>query len=75
MQPEHKTTNDGDLADAPLATSLRLYQGVAERVGMRSGMMDAAALCDLIAADIGRTGRDSRHRRAMVSVAKRCEPR
>lgn len=51
--------------------STRMYQTTEHRVGMRSGMMDAAAVCDGIAAEIGR-GRPSKAKRQMVEVAKRC---
>lgn len=64
-------TTDADLASAPLSTSLRLYPSRLERAAMRSGMMDAAALCDLIAAEVGR-GRPSKRRAELAAVAARC---
>lgn len=64
--------DDWQLAAAPLATSLRMYVHPEERVGMRSGMMDAAHLCDLIAKEILMSGRKSRMREAMAAVATRC---
>ena len=64
--------DDWKLAARPLATSLRLYPERPFRVGMRSAMMDAATLCDLIAEQIEASGRTSKDRRAAAAVAKRC---
>jgi hypothetical protein len=72
MTTDHQTTDDWRLADACLAISLAMYEGRDLRVGMRSGMMDAAHLCDLIAEDIRKAGRDSKLRTAMIAVAERC---
>lgn len=65
-------SDDWQLADAPLSTSLRMYPERNYRVGMRSGMMDAATLCDLIAEHIGLTGGKNRRTRDAMAVAKRC---
>lgn len=70
--PDDQTAGDWQLADACLACSLELYPDRERRVGMRSGMMDAAHLCDLIAKDIWLGKRRSRKRDAMMAVAKRC---
>jgi hypothetical protein len=42
------------------------------RVGMRSGMVEAAAVCDVIAAQILRSGRKSKRLFDMASVATGC---
>lgn len=71
----NQTTECGDdwqLADACVVRSLGMYQQPEHRVGMRSGMMDAAHLCDLIAKQIEYGGRKSKERDAMVALAKRC---
>lgn len=65
-------SDDWQLAAAPLATSLRMYVSYDHRVGMRSGMMDAATLCDLISREILASGRPSKQRRAAAAVALRC---
>ena len=64
--------DDWQLADACVAQSLDLYRDRARRVGMRSGMMDAAHLCDQIGNEIERGGRRSKQRDALVALAKRC---
>lgn len=64
--------DDWQLAAAPLATLLRMYETRDYRVGMRSGMMDAAALCDLIAEDIRTKGGKNKATREAMAVAKRC---
>lgn len=43
-----------------------------ERAGVRCGLADAAHLCDAIAADIEAGMRRSKHREALVAVAKSC---
>lgn len=68
----HRKHDDWQLADACLARSLVMYEGRDLRIGMRSGMMDAAHLCDLIGKEIEGAGRKSRLRSMMVAVAKRC---
>lgn len=64
--------SDIDIAAQTVETSLRMYPDHEIRVGMRSGMMDAAHLCDAIAKEILGSGRKSRERTALVAVATRC---
>lgn len=72
MPSDLQTTEDWQLAARPLATSLRIYPERTYRIGMRSALMDAATLCDLIAEQITLSGRSSKDRRASAAVAKRC---
>ena len=65
-------SDDWQLGAAPLAASLQMYPQRDRRVGMRSGMNDAAVLCDLIAGQILQSGRKSRRRSELAAVAKRC---
>ncbi|SHK23653.1 hypothetical protein SAMN02745194_04513 [Roseomonas rosea] len=60
------------VASSLLATSLGLYSGQDARVGMRSGMGDAATLCDEIAEEIALGGRPSQRRAELAAVATRC---
>ena len=43
-----------------------------QRVGVRCGLGDAAAVCDMIAKEIAGAGRPSRLRNESAAVAKRC---
>lgn len=74
MSTDPQTTggDDWQLADACVVRSLELYPDRQRRVGMRSGMMDAAHLCDLIAKEIETSRRRSKERDALVALAKRC---
>lgn len=63
---------DAALAAKTIETSLRMYPDHDVRVGMRSGTMDAAHLCDAIAKEILGSGRKSRQRLAFALVATRC---
>jgi len=63
---------DTTLAATTITASLEMYTTRDHRVGMRSALMDAAHLCDAIAADISKTGRKSMRRDQLVAVAKRC---
>ena len=65
-------TDDRHLVAEQLAISLRLYSKREHRVGMRSGTLDAAAVCDAISTQILSGGRRSRDRTALAAVAKRC---
>ena len=64
--------DDARLSEGLLETSLRMYPERAYRVGMRSGMMDAATVCDMIAAQIARTGGKNQRTRDAMALAKRC---
>lgn len=72
LEKQAPNGDDWQLADACVVRSLDMYPHHEQRVGMRSGMMDAAHLCDAIAKEIGRGGRRSKHRDALIAVAKRC---
>jgi ribosomal protein L7/L12 len=63
---------DWEFADACVARSLDMYKDPELRVGMRSGMMDAAHLCEMIAADIKKQRRPSKERSALIALATRC---
>lgn len=64
--------NDLDLCRETVAGSLKMYTERDIRVGMRSGMMDAAHLCDAIAEEILGSRRKSRERDALCAAVKRC---
>lgn len=63
---------DLELAKAAIATSLKLYTSHDIRVGMRSGTMDAAHLCDAIRNEIAGSQRKSRKRDELCAVVQRC---
>lgn len=64
--------SDTDLAGETVATSLKMYPHHDIRVGMRSGMMDAAHLCDAIHKEVLGSRRKSKQRDALCAIVKRC---
>jgi uncharacterized membrane protein len=60
-----------------VAVSIRVHPARDARVGMRSGMLDAAALCDALAKVIenehrGRGGKVRKRGVELAAIAKRC---
>lgn len=70
--PDPRLERDMHTARQLVETATNCHPHRAARVGMRSGMGDASALCDAIAADLVRGMRPSKRRDALVAVAKRC---
>lgn len=62
-----------------IESATSMYRSRSERVAMRSGIGDAAGLCDAIAKQImeehrgrGGTGPTRKHGRELAAIAKRC---
>lgn len=70
--PDPRLARDMDTAKALVEIATRVHPHRASLIGMRSGMGDAAALCDAIAGDMLKGMKPGRRRDEAMAVAKRC---